>query len=295
MRHKIAIIGAGPGGVTAAVQCKRLGFAPFLIDQTGKAGGLARCAFAIENYPGLPPTDGRTFARLLENHLARFDIEIVEKTVTLVEPLPSGYRVHMNGDTTRVGALIVAIGTTPTPLTLPGARLAAYDPLRALESGVDSAVIIGGGEAALDYALSLATTGAHVTVLVRSARLKAVGRLVDLARSKKNINIIYNTTPTQISKNSVSNRLRIETDTPSSPFDTDTVIGAIGRTPRRLRFAKGLDETTCKTVSTPHPGLFLVGDVRFGTLGQVGMAVGDGLEAAAMVVDHLGGTNEGFA
>jgi len=54
MRHlSLAILGAGPAGVAAAIQAKRLGLDPFLIDKQGKAGGLTANAYLIENYPGL--------------------------------------------------------------------------------------------------------------------------------------------------------------------------------------------------------------------------------------------------
>ncbi|MCK4305944.1 MAG: FAD-dependent oxidoreductase, partial [Candidatus Eisenbacteria sp.] len=75
--ERIAIIGAGPAGCAAAVQCKRLGISPLLVDRTGNAGGSIANAHLIENYPGLDPLPGPEFAQRLAAHLARHGIPIL--------------------------------------------------------------------------------------------------------------------------------------------------------------------------------------------------------------------------
>ena len=56
-REQVVIIGAGPGGCSAAIQCKRLGLEPLVFDRSGRAGGLIENAYAVENYPGLEEAD----------------------------------------------------------------------------------------------------------------------------------------------------------------------------------------------------------------------------------------------
>ena len=293
MNHDVAIIGAGPGGVAAAVQAKRLGLFPVLIDKTGHAGGLSRCAFSIENYPGIPPTSGAEFTRLLESHLDRFGINIHKSSVTWIEKHRKGYRIHMGDESKTAHAVIVATGTAPKKLTFPGADWVEYDPLPALSRQTADAVIIGGGEAALDYALSLHDAGTKVTIIVRNTHLKAAGRLVDMIRSRGGIDLRLKTLPIRLSKAPDSYTLVVADDNRSVSLKAGAIIGAIGRRPHLPRFSKGLDEMTSKTVSTPQQGLFVIGDARRGTLGQAGMAVGDGLDAAALAAKHLETTKRG--
>lgn len=293
MNHDVAIIGAGPGGIAAAVQSKRLGLFPVLIDKTGRAGGLIRHAFSIENYPGIPPTTGLEFTRLLKTHLHRFDIGIHKNSVTWIEKHGLGYRIHMGDESKTAHAVIVATGTSPKKLGFPGAKWVEYNPQKTLEQKPRRTIIIGGGEAALDFALSLQNAGIRVTVCVRGNHLKAVGRLADTTRSLSGIDFLFQALPLRLEKNSNAYTLIVETCNQSKSLNANAIISAIGRVPCLPRFSKGLDEGTCKTVSTPHPGLFIIGDARRGTLGQAGMAVGDGLNAAALAAEHLGRIKRG--
>ncbi len=77
----VIIVGAGPAGCAAAVQCRRLGLSVMLLDRTGEPGGLTRQAWRIENYPGLDPMPGRRFAEHLRAFLERFELEVRREEV----------------------------------------------------------------------------------------------------------------------------------------------------------------------------------------------------------------------
>ena len=111
-KEQIVIVGAGPAGCAAAVQCARLGVKPLLLDQSGKAGGLVANAFLVENYPGLEkPLTGEVFAGRLAEHLARFDVTITAQTVSRVEPDSHGWIVRTDGQHVRARP---AYADTPT-------------------------------------------------------------------------------------------------------------------------------------------------------------------------------------
>lgn len=294
-RAPIVIIGAGPAGCAAAVQCKRLGIAPLLMDQTGRAGGLVANGFCVENYPGLQPTDGPGFARLMGAHLERFQIPVERAQVTGVEPSAGQHIVR--GDFGRVTAEVVllATGTVPLHLELPGVaqaegRMLFYEVrelLASRESSPDRVGIIGGGEAALDYALTLSSRGSRVTLFVRGPDLRAAGRLVELAAASPGIQIQFQTTPRAVTLRADGIELELNQEGRLFAFAADAALAAIGRRPVVRELVRGLDVTPCKGVSTHLPGLFVAGDARSGSLGQAGMAVGDGLAAAAQAFQLL--------
>ena len=79
---KVAIVGAGPAGVTAAVQLRRYGISPLLFDKKGDAGGLIENAYTIENYPLLPAgLSGGSFATLLRSRCRDLEIDVIGSTI----------------------------------------------------------------------------------------------------------------------------------------------------------------------------------------------------------------------
>ncbi|MDJ0764380.1 MAG: NAD(P)/FAD-dependent oxidoreductase [Myxococcota bacterium] len=291
-REQIIIVGAGPAGCAAAVQCCRLGVSPCLLDRTGQAGGLTRNAFMIENYPCLDPTDGPSFAQLLARHIDRFGIQVKKTVVQSIYRTNGGYAVTCDTDEMWATSVILAVGTTPISLTIPGAPSLLGNGLyhsivEVADRSIDSALVIGGGEAALDYALTLARQGARVDVVVRSDRLRAQGRLVSLVRNNADIKLNFSMTPLAIRAGDRGVILDVATSSSTVSMAGDCALAAIGRVNALPGLLKGLDVGGPVAVSTPSPGLFVAGDARVGNLGQAGMAIGDGLAAAMAAVAFL--------
>jgi thioredoxin reductase len=70
-------------------------------------------------------------------------------------------------------------------------------------------------------------------------------------------------------------------------IECDGVVAAIGRRSALSAIEGGLDLSPTGVIFTRVPGLFVIGDARLGSLGQTGIAVGDGLEAAMAAVEFL--------
>jgi thioredoxin reductase len=283
----IVIVGAGPGGSAAAVQCARLGVAPLLIDRTGEPGGLIANAWSMENYPGLEPLDGKAYVRLLRAHLERFGL-VVEK-LELREVRKSNVGIVLETDTGPIKAnvAILAVGTLPVLLDIPGAELMHYEVRHLLERKPERALVIGGGEMAFDYALSLARAGACVEVLVRGPAPRARGRLAALVAREKRISLRFGTKALAIADRGDGVSAAVATAEGREEIGCDGIVAAIGRRSALAALAGGLDLSPAGMISTPVPGLFVIGDARLGSLGQAGIAVGDGLEAAMLAVDYL--------
>jgi thioredoxin reductase (NADPH) len=289
------IIGAGPAGVSAAVQCQRLGVTPCLLDRDGQAGGLIANAFRIENLAGVAPCDGPGMAERLRESLSRFSLAVERAVVARVGHAPTGLLVEGSMGLVVANAVILAPGTRPLSLDVPGISAAATrvffevrDLLRQVARPA-SALVIGGGEAAFDYALSLAAAGASVTVVMRSGSPRACRRLADAVAGEPAITVRAGTTPRTYTEGPASVALEVDTPEGEICLRAEGLLVAIGRVSR----APDLLDPGFGSVNggkiLPFPGvpLFIAGDARHGGLGQLAMAFGDGLAAAARAVDAV--------
>ena len=292
-RERIVIVGAGPAGVSAAVQCKRLGVTPCLLDRDGQAGGLIANAFRIENLAGVAPCSGPTMARRLQEHLSRFELTAEQAEVEEIARGSTGLFVEGSMGEISADAVILAPGTRPLPLDVPGLSASSecvFSEVRALLRQVPhpaSALVIGGGEAAFDYALSLAAAGAAVTVVMRSRKPKACRRLVDAVAGEPAITVLTGTTPLAYAEGSSLVMLELDRPDVGDHLTAECMLVAIGRVSRAPDLLDPGFGSVGGAEIKPFPGvpLFLGGDARHGGLGQLAMAFGDGLAAAARAVD----------
>ncbi len=167
-RTDVFVAGAGPAGCAAAVQCARLGLGVVLADGRGEAGGTARNARLVENLPALEePVSGPELAARLAAHLRRWGLEVRRLAVRRIERAAGGFLVETDGGTVLAGAVVVATGTRPVKLGVKGeeelrrAGRLFYEPAdaHARKAEAGRVIVVGGGEAAFDYALGLADRG----------------------------------------------------------------------------------------------------------------------------------------
>jgi thioredoxin reductase (NADPH) len=283
--YKIVIIGAGPAGVSAAIQCKRLGFEPLLIDKTGTAGGLISNANLVENYPALEASPGIKIAEKIKDSLSTYKIHVKHLQASHIKKFNKLYEINFTDNKTiHTQSIILAVGTKakklPETRNIHGLKKGInlfYD-LRSLRKTMSdqkqykSIIIVGGGEASFDYALSLLEMGIKPLIIVRSDKHKVSGILKERLESKK-VEVLYNT-----SLGSIIDKV---------PYDA--VMVAIGRESAIQDIYMDFDFKfePSLSVSTNEPGIFIVGDARLASLGQMGIAVGDGLSAAYRVVKYL--------
>jgi thioredoxin reductase (NADPH) len=283
-RAALIVIGAGPAGCAAAVQGRRLGLEVRLWDESGRAGGLIRQAHRVENYPGIEPLDGPALAARLAEHVARFGIAVEARRAERVAAGAGGPQVTARDsggrrETLEAAAAILAVGTRPRRSGIAGEDelegrtlfFEVRDLLRAVPAP-RRVVVIGAGEAALDYALTLADAGAEVCVLARGREPRAAQRLVEATRSHRAIEVRTGIAAERLLPDGGGVRLALEA--PRSSLTADAVLVAVGREPRTGEILDA-GET-----GPDAAGIHVVGDARLGCLGQVGIAVGDGLAAA---------------
>jgi len=288
----VAVIGAGPGGCAAAVQCTRLGLSTTLMDMTGRAGGLIREARLIENSPALAaPVTGEEFADRLEAALTRFSIGVMNDSVQTVERSGSLFSLHTLNGRHSCRTVILATGTEPADLQLNGDTGLVLRSFLTLPDHLSgrSIAIIGGGEAAFDYALHADDLGAAVSLVIRGSTPKAMGVLLNAVLSRRDIRLIYETRPVTVLREGSMTLLECLSSGTSSSLRVDAVLAAVGRRAVLPDLPElCTDLSSAIITASPVPGIFICGDALLGSLGQAGTAIGQGLQAAMGCMRHLG-------
>ena len=282
------IIGAGPAGCAAAVQCRRLGLDVRLLDTAGRAGGLIREARLIENYPGLSAIPGSEFAEKLRSHISGFGIEVLNYHADSIVRIKDGFEIISNQGVITSASVIVATGTVPVNYSIPGnASSKLLRSILDIPAPVPSnTIVIGGGEAALDYALSLSDAGSNVNILVRNSCLRAVGKLKGEVETRSGIRILYNTEPVSIISSGSDLLVRYRSDGSNGEHLAGAVLAATGRKPKLPVMPDEMKHES-GSVRTTIPGLYIIGDASLGNLGQAAIAAGHGLQAALHSCDFI--------
>lgn len=295
MLKDVVIVGAGPAGLTAALYLKRAGFNP-LIFESKEIGGLLLNANLVENYPGFPQgIRGTELVRLFKSQLKKWSITVKKRAVKKIYPEKGRFRLAASEDEIFARSVIVATGTFPKKIKLKGlnqllGRKVFYE-IKELPSlkKMRKVVIIGGGDAAFDYALNLSKQKCKVNIIFRSEKPKCLHLLEQRAKLTSNIGIFPKTLPVSLVEKDNKLVVDCKSNGKSVEFNTDYLLIACGREanleilPSELRKALKIKENG----ETNIPGLYLAGDVRRGNLRQTGIAVGDGLLAAMSLSSFL--------
>ena len=299
----MVIIGAGPAGCAAAVQSVRLGIQPRLFDQQGRAGGLICNAFRIENYPGLErPLSGIEFAQRMIRDLDRFKIEVIEGQVRTVCLDSDGcLSLDLSGGRLRALSVVLAVGTMPRKASFPGedelaGRGLFYEVRELLERRPGKVIVVGSGEAAFDYALSLAAAGSQVRILIRGTEHRAGPRLASQVQANPRISASFGHAVAWAEAAQPGIVMAVDGRREAETVHADAVVVAVGRTSRAEALldpsaltidSSPTDECSGTKTVTSWPGLYMVGDARLGGLGQLGIAVGDGISSAMQAARWL--------
>ena len=151
----VAIIGGGPAGVACAVQLRRYGFDPLIIDREG-IGGLINNAWRLDNYPGFPKgISGPNLAEKLKQHVERFDIRYLISDILSSVFTGDRFVLKYAGGEIACKRLVIATGTRARyviPQGFPRVFTEVY-PIRHVKGKTIG--IAGSGDAAFDYALTL--------------------------------------------------------------------------------------------------------------------------------------------
>lgn len=298
---KIVIIGSGPAGLTAAIYVARGNLEPLVV--AGRAaGGQLMLTTDVDDFPGFP--DGIQGPELMDKLRAqaeRFGTRFINEDVISVDLSKKPFAIKTETSSLSTVTLIIATGASSIWLGLESEQ-------RLIGHGVSSCavcdgfffkdkniIVVGGGDTAMREAAHLSKFAKKVTVVHRRDKLRAQPALVELVKSKPNIDFIWNSTIDEILGESKVTGVKLK-DTQTgkiSELPIDGVFIAIGHKPN-TEFLKGqleLDEKGYIVVKnethTSVDGVFVAGDVADHKYRQAVTAAGMGTKAALDVEEYL--------
>ena len=293
---EVTIVGAGPAGIAAAIYLKRAELHPILLEKN-EPGGLLRHAYLIENYPGFPGgISGIKLVELFVEQLHAVEVSITKSAVKHVRHHDDTFLIETDQRRLVSSAIIIASGTTPRKLgikvsaSIVGTHL-VYDPfsIPLRGNGVKKRIlVIGGGDIAFDYTLTLLNWGHEVTIISRS---KPTCLPLLQERVIKNGGIIHTVcVPEEIVEHHEDILLRCQRNNHVEELPADFILVACGRDPNTSFLSPTLKKCIDNNSDIPKtciPGLYFAGDVIRGPYRQTGIAVGDGIHAAMMAERYL--------
>jgi thioredoxin reductase (NADPH) len=292
---RLAIVGSGPAGLTAALYAARAELAPVVIAGV-PAGGQLLITTDVENYPGFPePVMGPDLVDRMRRQAQRFGAQFVDDNVTRVEPRRSPFTLETGTHGRyRTDAVIVATGANARWLGLPSEQRLTGHGISACATcdgfffkGKELAVV-GGGDTAMEEALFLTRFATRVTIVHRRDRLRASPIMQERARRDPKIAFRFNAEVAEVLGEATVRGVRLR-DTRTQATEDLAVGGlfvAIGHVPATEVFRGWLDLDPEGYVRvhdgtrTSVDGVFAAGDVRDRRYRQAVTAAGDGCMAA---------------
>jgi len=292
---RVAIVGSGPAGLTAALYCARAELKPVVIAGV-PAGGQLLITTDVENYPGFPEgIQGPELIDRMRRQAERFGAEFVDDNVTKVDfslrpfVLWTGTR-----GTFRADAVIVTTGANARWLELPSETRLRGHGISACATcdgfffkGLELAVV-GGGDTAMEEALFLTNFATKVTVIHRRDKLRASTIMQQRARNHPKISFLLDTEVVEVlgAEKVEGLRLRNARTKAEAQLKVGGLFVAIGYVPATevFRGQLDLDEKGYLRVHdhtlTSVDGVFAGGDVNDHRYRQAVSAAGGGCMAA---------------
>ena len=303
MKKSLAIIGAGPSALAAAIYTTREDI-PTVLYEKGVVGGLAAITDKVENYPGFPSgVEGMMLANQFQSQAERFGADIEFGEVSSVKKLNNELEIIVDNKPILADTVLIATGSSYKKTGMPGEDdfygkgvhyCATCDGAFYRDKKI---AVIGGGNSAIQEAIFLTRFASHIDLLVRSkirasdVLQKELKKYIDEGK----ITVHLKTTPQKIlSLEGKINGIEINQEDDIKQLEVEGVFVFIGLNPN-TEFLQGsgieLDEQglikTNSRLETNIPGIFASGDVRSGATMQIASAVGEGASAALSIREYL--------
>jgi thioredoxin reductase (NADPH) len=302
--HNVVIVGSGPAGYTAAIYAARADLEPVLIEGVVHGGALMQTT-EVENFPGFADgIDGPELMGNLRKQAERFGTTMIAADATALKLEGRRKSVHVDDLRYDCDTVILAMGSSYRTIGL-------ADEQRLSGRGVSwcatcdgfffrdqDAVVVGGGDSALEEAVFLARLCRTVTVVHRRNELRASKIMQLRARENPKIRFCLNNVVIGIVGEERVTSVQV-TDITSSvrrDLEASAVFIAIGHDPRNdlVRGKLDLDPegyvaVEGRSMATSVPGVFACGDLVDHTYRQAITAAASGCAAALDVERYLAG------
>jgi thioredoxin reductase (NADPH) len=304
--RKVAIIGSGPAGLTAAIYTARANLAPLVIEgepssTSDQPGGQLMLTTEVENFPGFP--EGIMGPELMErfrDQAERFGADIRTEKVTRVDLSHRPFDIWVGdpdaaGPTYSAECVIVSTGAQSLMLgldnehTLIGHGLSTCATCDGFFFRDHHILVVGGGDSALEEAMFLTKFAASVTVVHRRDQLRASKIMQDRAMANEKISFRWNSVVTALEGEAALEGavVRDVLTGEETRLPVTGVFVAIGHRPNTDLFKGQLDMedsgyliTAAGSTATNVEGVFACGDVQDHIYRQAITAAGSGCMAA---------------
>lgn len=310
--YDLVIIGAGPAGLSAALYAKRAMLDTVVIEQEA-VGGQVIITSDIDNYPGVPHTDGFSLIdamqRQAEDLGAKISITNVEKVVKNEET--GLFTVQTPAGNLETKTVIVAGGATPRHAGFEGEEAFAGHGVSycATCDGMfyrgKKVYVIGGGNSAGEEALFLTRFADKVDIIVRKDHMRAQAAVLNELEENPKVTIRYLTSVTAVDGGMMLKEVTLRDNSTGETYVESYDEGGfgvfvfVGRVPA-TQLLEGMVELDAagyvvadERMATKTPGLFVAGDLRQKPLRQIVTAAADGAIAATSASAYLGHPVEG--
>ncbi len=300
--HKVAIIGTGPAGLTAALYSARADLAP-IVFEGHEPGGQLTLTTDVENFPGFPEgVMGPDLINNIKKQAARFGAEYIQKHVTRVDTTSRPFKFYCDDEEFQSETLIISTGASAKFLGLANEKeltgkgvstCATCDGFFYRDKVVH---IVGGGDTAMEDATFIAKFASKVYMCVRKDTLRASKPMQKRAMDNEKIEFLWNTEVQEIlfDDSGVTGIKVINNKSNEvSTRQTDGLFYAIGHRPNTAFLEKQIDLDDHGFISTKNggetniAGIFACGDVQDPIFRQAISAAGSGCQASMLAERFL--------
>lgn len=298
----VAVIGAGPAGLTAGLYAARAGLSAAVFERLSPGGQLAQTE-RIENYPGFAEgAGGFDLAWSMKEQAERFGVRIINEEVSSLDLASPVKRLRTPYGEYGARSIIVATGARPRKLGVPGeAELIGHGVSYCATCDGSffrgkTVMVVGGGNTAAADAIYLSRLAERVILVHRRDKLRATRVYHDQLTKLENVSFMWNAEVRALHGEDgklVSAQVEHLGDGILETVPVDGVFMAVGTQPNTefLTGALPLDAggyiAASETGETSIPGVFAAGDVRAKALRQVVTAVSDGAVCAEQAANYV--------
>ncbi len=298
--YDIAILGAGPGGMTAAIYARRAGLDVLVIEK-GLVGGALNATYEVANYTGFEKISGKELAERMYNHTKSLNTEYifdevkkvtVDSEIKIIECFKGKYLAR---------TLILGFGASVRKLNLENERSfvgrgISYCATCDGKLFEDKTVaIVGGGNTALEDCFFLSNLAKKVYLIHRREEFRGDAILIEQIKQKENIELVLNS---YISKlvgdgNLQSIDVTDKVTNKTKKINLDGLFVCIGRGPDTgmidgdIKLSENGYIETDEYMRTNFEGVYAIGDIRCTPLRQIVTACSDGAIAATKAFEYI--------
>ncbi len=294
-KHDFIIIGAGPGGYSAAIYAARYKVDVILLGQM--PGGIAATAHDIRNYPGFAQISGMELMNKMLEQAKALEVPIKQETVIDIKKSDQGFIVKTSKEEYIGKKILISTGTQrrelgisrEKELTGKGVSYCATCDAGFYKDKV--AGVIGGGDAALTAAILLSKFAKKVYIIYRKPEFtKAEVSWVDEVKKLENVELMFNEEVEALIGKEKLEKVKLKSEKEVELNGLFIEIGGLPNTKLAAELGLKLENGTIivdKDQSTNVPGIFAAGDVTNRPFRQIISAAGDGATACFTAYKQL--------